>query len=160
MAESFLYRSRMEAPAEAVYGWYAQPDALERLTPPWEHAEVIERTGGIEQIGSRVVLRVRIGALSRLWVSEHTQCEPGRMFRDVQLSGPFARWEHRHRFIADGPAACWLEDRIEYELPFGFLGRLVAGRFVRRKLERLFAYRHRITAEALKSEQHLGPLAG
>jgi ligand-binding SRPBCC domain-containing protein len=48
----------------------------------------------------------------------------------------------------DGPAASFLEDRITYALPFGPLGHWVAGRLVRRRLERMFEYRHRVTAEA------------
>lgn len=153
VSEVFIFRSRMPASAEAAYRWHAEPGALERLTPPWERAEVVERTGSIEEIGSRVKIRVRIGPFTHTWISEHTACEPGRMFRDAMLSGPFRRWEHTHSFLPDGPDACWLEDRVEYELPLGWLGKLFAGRFVRRKLERLFAYRHKVIAEALASEK-------
>jgi hypothetical protein len=53
----------------------------------------------------------------------------------------------------DGPSACWLEDYIVYELPLGFLGNIYVGWMIRRKLERLFAYPHRITAEALAAPQ-------
>jgi uncharacterized protein (TIGR01777 family) len=42
-----------------------------------------------------------------------------------------------------------LEDRIEYVLPLGGAGALIGGRFVRTMLERLFAYRHRITVQDL-----------
>ena len=38
---------------------------------------------------------------------------------------------------------------MEYALPFGFLGRWLAGKFVRRKLERLFEHRHAIAARAV-----------
>jgi hypothetical protein len=91
-----------------------------------------------------------IGPLWRTWISEHTACEEGCMFRDIQIKGPFARWEHTHRFEPDGPSACYLEDRVEYALPLGALGKLSAGRFVRRKLDRLFAYRHDFTAAAFR----------
>jgi ligand-binding SRPBCC domain-containing protein len=65
----------------------------------------------------------------------------------IQVRGPFARWEHTHIFEADGPDACYLEDRIEYALPLGFLGRWLLGAFIERKLQRLFEYRHRVTRE-------------
>src|ERR1700737_919788 len=55
--ELFVYRSQMPASADDVYAWHAKPDALTRLTPPWENARVIERTGSIEQLGSRVKIR-------------------------------------------------------------------------------------------------------
>ena len=72
-----------------------------------------------------------------------------RQFRDVQTSGPFRRWEHTHLLTPEGPEACRLEDCIEYELPFGALGDYFGGWLVRRKLARVFVYRHRVTAEAM-----------
>jgi ligand-binding SRPBCC domain-containing protein len=149
LSEKFAYRSRLNASAETVYRWHALPDALQRLTPPWEKAEVLEQTGSIEQIGSRVGIRVGIGPISQIWTSEHTACDPGRMFEDSMVSGPFRRWVHTHLFIADGQGASWLEDRVEYEIPFGWLGRIVAGAYIKKRLGRMFAWRHRRTAEAL-----------
>ena len=58
--QSFTRRTRINAPAAAVFDWHAQPGAIERLTPAWEPVQVIERSGGIEN-GSRVVLGVRQG---------------------------------------------------------------------------------------------------
>ena len=143
--EEFRYRTRINAPTEEVFRWHARPGALERLTPPWEAVEVIERTGGINN-GDRVVLRIQLGPLSRKWVAEHRDYIEGQQFRDIQREGPFAHWEHTHRFESDGPGACYLEDRIEYQLPFGTLGQRGGQAFVRRKLERMFRYRHQVTA--------------
>jgi ligand-binding SRPBCC domain-containing protein len=52
-------------------------------------------------------------------------------------------------FVPDSPAACFLEGRVKYALPFGFLGRRIAGAYVGRRLEKLFAYRHRATAREI-----------
>jgi ligand-binding SRPBCC domain-containing protein len=152
MSERFLRKTRIEAPAETLFRWHAEPGALERLSPPWEPVEVIERAPGVRN-GDRGALRVRMGPLKLRWVFEHRNCIPGRQFQDVQIRGPFKRWEHTHRFTPDGPDACWLEDEIEYEFPFGALGRWIAGRMVRRKLERLFEYRHQMTAEAMAKQE-------
>ena len=146
--EIFIHRSRIEAPAADVYAWHAQPDALEQLTPPGEHIEVIERTGGIER-GARVVLRFGRWPFRRRWVAVHQDYEEGRYFSDVQVSGPFAYWKHTHTFEPDGPASCTLEDKVEYALPFGLLGRWVAGGYVRRKIEQMFEHRHTVTARLI-----------
>ncbi|MCG6921347.1 MAG: TIGR01777 family oxidoreductase [Acidobacteria bacterium] len=143
----FRRRSRLEAPAEEVFRWHARPGAFERLNPPWEPAEVSAHTGGIEEEGSRVVLRV--GPLRQRWVAEHYGCRPGREFRDRQISGPFAFWQHVHRMEPDGASASFLEDEIEYALPGGAAGDLVGGGLVRSILERMFTYRHRVTADDL-----------
>lgn len=149
MSELFVYRSRMPASADAVYAWHAEPEALTRLTPPWENAHVIEQTGGIAQVGSRVKIRVRVGPITQVWTAEHTACEPGRMFQDTMISGPFRRWVHTHLFIPDGPNSSWLEDRVEYEFPLGWLGKVVGGAYTRRRLSRMFEFRHHVTAEAV-----------
>ena len=152
MSEIFVFRSRMPASAESVYRFHAEPEALTRLTPPWEHAMVYEQTGGIEDLGSRVKIRLRVGPFSQTWVAEHAACEPGRMFRDVMVSGPFKKWEHTHLFTPDGPDgddASWLEDRVEYEMPLGWLGKTLGGWYARRRLQRMFVWRHAVTAEAV-----------
>jgi uncharacterized protein len=139
----------MPASAELVYAFHAKSDALSRLTPPWENARVIERSGSIEQPGSRVKIRLRVGPFSQTWTAEHTACEPGRTFRDVMIAGPFRRWEHTHLFIPDGQNKSWLEDRVEYEFPLGGFGKLLGGAYTQRRLLRMFAWRHKVTAAAV-----------
>jgi uncharacterized protein len=150
MAELFVSTVRIEAPADVVFRWHAEPGALLRLSPPWEPVELIEPAPGIRD-GDRGVLRVRVGPLRLRWEFEHRNYVEGRQFQDVQTRGPFKRWIHTHTFTPDGADACRLEDRIEYELPFGFLGRWLGAGMVRRKLERLFEHRHKVTAEAMAS---------
>jgi ligand-binding SRPBCC domain-containing protein len=148
----FVARSRIAASADALFRWHAEPGALERLTPPWDPIEVVTRSPGIRD-GERGAIRVPFGPFRLLWVFEHRDYIEGRQFRDVQLSGPFRRWEHTHRFTPDGVDACILEDQIDYELPLGALGSFFAWSFIHRKLEKLFAYRHKITAEAMATGQ-------
>lgn len=153
--ELFVRRSRIAAPAKEVFAWHARQGALERLTPPWEHVAVIERHGGIED-GGRVVLRMGRGPLSARWVAEHGDYIDGVQFRDVQVEGPFSAWEHTHRVTPDGPDACYLEDQIEYALPLGAVGALGGGSMVRRRLRRMFEYRHRVTADDLAQHSRSG----
>lgn len=147
-AIEFVARSRMPASAEEVFRWHEQPGALQRLTPPWESVEIEQPPSGIRD-GDRGVLVVCIGPFHVRWHLEHRGYIQGRQFRDVQLSGPFRRWEHTHSFFPEDAHSSWLEDRIVYELPFGLLGKIFGGWFAQRKLKRLFDYRHRITAEAM-----------
>lgn len=140
----FIKRTLINAPAEEVFRWHARQGAMERLSPPWDRVELLERKGGLEP-GALVKLRVHTGPVSMLWLAEHGAMQPGRMFSDHQLTGPFARWEHVHSFEPQGDH-CVLEDRIDYELPLGIIGRTLGRRFVRNKLESAFAYRHAVTA--------------
>jgi uncharacterized protein len=151
MSELFVYRSRMPASAETVYRFHAEPGALQRLTPPWEKAKLIASNGSIEIPGSRVTLRVSVGPFSQNWIAEHVACEPGKMFRDVMRSGPFRKWEHVHLFLAESRNSSWLEDRVEYEFPLGWLGEFIAGNYTRNRLQRMFEWRHHSTAAVLSA---------
>ena len=142
-------------PADELFAWHARPGAFRRLLPPWEKVRVVGPTAEIKS-GERQELELTVGPFSKRWVAEIREVEPGTGFRDVQLSGPFAKWEHTHDMEARGAGASILRDKIEYELPAGGLGRAVAGGFVGKSIERLFAYRHRITARDLRRHAEAG----
>lgn len=145
--QRFTMETRLPVGAEEAFAWHTRPGAFERLLPPWQRVEILERTGGIRD-GDHVTLRVRLGLLPIRWTLEHRDCVEGRQFRDVQVSGPFRRWEHTHEFIPITGGECVLRDHIECELAFGAVGRLL-GRGLGRDLERLFTYRHRTTVDDL-----------
>jgi uncharacterized protein len=113
---------------------------------------LLDNIDSIEQPGSRVKIRLRVGPFVQTWAPKHAACEPGRMFRDVMVAGPFRRWEHTHLFIPDGQNKSWLEDRVEYEFPLGWFGKLVGRAYTKRRLSRMFAWRHRVTADAVAQE--------
>ncbi|NBQ57162.1 MAG: TIGR01777 family protein [Opitutaceae bacterium] len=140
---------RIERPAAEVFAWHERPGAFGRLCPPWERVEVTRHVGGIKD-GARVSLRTKVGPIWAKWEIVHRDYIEGRQFRDVLLSGPFARWEHLHRIEPVGPSACELTDEIHYRLPLGMLGRLGGAAFTSRQLERMFAYRHAVTKADLE----------
>jgi len=155
--ERFELKTRLPATAAQAFAWHERAGALERLMSPWERAELVERSGEGLKTGARVTLRTKLGPLSLDWVAEHRDYEPGRLFRDVALSGPFAQWDHRHMFSDTEDGGCELTDRVEYALPGGLPGRLVAGGYVRRKLAAMFAYRHAVTRADLRfARDHAG----
>jgi len=146
----FVKESAIEASAERVFAFHEAPDALQRLQPTWPPAEILQPPTSLE-VGTRVVLRVKVGPFRQRIVAEHVAYEPGRMFADRMVEGPFPRWLHRHIVTPTGPDRCVLTDDIEYELPLGLPGRVFGGPFARRMLERMFAFRHRVTKEACES---------
>lgn len=143
--ETFARSVRIERPAAEVFAWHERPGAFERLAPPWRKLTVLGREGGIRD-GARVSLQTKIGPAWVRWDVEHRDYAEGVRFRDVQLRGPFAQWEHLHRMepVDDG-RACVLTDEIRYRLPFGAVGRFAGSAFVRSELERVFNFRHAVT---------------
>lgn len=144
-SQVFEARGPMPVSAEELFAWHAREGAFQRLTPPWEPVEVVSHQGeGIHE-GTRIQLRMRVGPLSLPWTARHTRFVPGSLFQDVQESGPFQRWVHTHRMWDEASGGSVLEDEVEYVLPVGGLGRAVGGPYARRRLERMFAYRHAVT---------------
>jgi ligand-binding SRPBCC domain-containing protein len=143
---TFIKESVIQALPERVFEFHELPDALQRLTPPWESAHIVQAAPNIN-VGSKAIVETRIFKLFPVrWVAEHTAYDPPHMFEDVQVDGPFRRWRHRH-IINPHPAGAVLRDEIEYEPPLAFIGQLAAPFVIVPRLEQLFEYRHRVTRE-------------
>ena len=142
----FVKESRIEASPQRVFDFHLRPGAFEKLNPPWEPARMIAADPSI-RVGKRVEILIGRWPLRLRWVAEYVEYEAGRMFADRQVSGPFASWLHRHWFLDDGSGGTLMRDEVDYELPLGRLGATLGGNLVRRRLERMFTFRH----EALKN---------
>jgi len=140
---TFRYSSWIDAPVETVFGFHEQPGALDRLTPPGQKIEIVERTNGI-QVGSRVVIRMRVGLFPVEWHALHTVYEKHRLFVDEQQKGLFRSWVHRHEF-AEENSGTRLTDSITYRMKTGILAEVVSGWFVKLQLNRMFRWRHEVT---------------
>jgi len=149
--ETFTLRSAMPASAAELYAWHARPGAFQRLAPPWEAVELAAEDGAFGTAPYRVTVRTPVvGPVKGRFVSEVYDFRPGEGFRDRQVSGPFAEWNHHHQTIADGPAASVLDDHIDYRLPLGAVGAVFGAGMVHDRLAALFAYRHALTASDLR----------
>ena len=84
------------------------------------------------------------------WETIITVHQPLHLFVDEQGKGPFAYWRHEHYFDPLPDGATRLRDVIEYQPPFGILGRLADHLFIRRQLVALFAYRHEVTRRLME----------
>lgn len=144
MKHKFVQRVQVDAPVDLLFSWHQNSAAFGRLEPPFQKVDVIEKDGGIED-GDKVSLAIPFGPLKISWKLAHKHFRPFQQFVDYQISGPFKFWEHKHQFSSAGADKSILEDSIEYELPFGVFSDLLAGKFVKNELERLFRYRHQIT---------------
>jgi ligand-binding SRPBCC domain-containing protein len=148
--QRFTKKTEIQAPVEKVFAFHLLPDALERISPPEDKLEILERPAALE-IGARIVIRTWLGPFRRLWVAEVVEFVENRLFADIQKSGPFAHWYHRHRFEPTERDTTMYIDEIDYALPLGWVGRVLSSLAVRPRLERMFEYRHRAVARILNN---------
>ena len=134
-------------PRPEVFAFFADPRNLPRLTPPRLKlrldTECTALTAGAVLDGSLRWLGVPLR-----WRTYIREYDPPYRFVDVQVRGPWARWEHRHLFLEEG-GGTWIEDRVTYRLPFGPLGRLAHAALVERQLTTAWAYRRARLEDAL-----------
>jgi hypothetical protein len=123
-------------PAE-VFPFFADARNLEVLTPPWLRFEILTPLPIAMRAGAVIDYRLRVHGLPLRWRTEIAEWTPPERFVDVQVRGPYVLWHHTHTFAErDGGTVCG--DRVRY-WPRG--GALVDRLFVRRDVERIFAYR-------------------
>ena len=139
----FEWSSIMPASADEVFAYHARPGAFRRLAPPWQKLEVCEETGDVT--AGRVAFDVWFGPVKKHWVAEMGSAMPGRQFVDRQVEGPFAAWEHVHRFVPIDEGTSELRDHIEYRLPAGGFTDAVGEGPAGKTLSRLFRFRHERT---------------
>ena len=134
------------APRRMVFEFFSDPQNLARITPRSLGFEIVDAPDRRLRAGDRIRYRIRLLGLRLPWVSRITEWREGTSFVDEQERGPYKRWRHVHTLMASdrGVLMC---DRVDYELPFGALGRFVAGWWVRRNLERIFDYRTQAIGE-------------
>jgi ligand-binding SRPBCC domain-containing protein len=147
----FVHQSRLAASPETVFAFHERREALSELIPPWEPMRPVTSDNSL-QPGSRVVLAGRIGPIPVRWVAEHTEYSPPHLFADRQVLGPFVWWHHRHHVLSDGSGGTILRDEIEYLMPLGTIGRWLGEWFIRRKLQRMFTFRHEVTRRWVESQ--------
>ncbi|KAB1196089.1 MULTISPECIES: SRPBCC family protein [Haloferax] len=153
-------RTRVAAPLERVWEFHSDISGLEALTPEWMNLEIVavrtpEGTDDAAGLvaGTEIEMSMRpfgVGPRQQ-WVSrilDRQEGETTAWFRDDMVGGPFRKWVHTHRFAADGEETI-IEDRVEYELPFGPLGD-AAGLFGGVGFEPMFRERHKRTKAAVE----------
>ena len=136
----WLARTRAE-----VFAFFADSSHLLLITPPVFRLRLV---GGPPALSTGAVLDMRLQWLGVpiRWRAFIREWDPPYRFVDVQVRGPYARWEHRHRFLEEGDGT-WVEDRVTYRLPFGPLGRAAHALIVRRQIAALWRYRTRRLGE-------------
>jgi ligand-binding SRPBCC domain-containing protein len=132
-------------PRPDVFAVFADPRNLASLTPPRFRLRLVTPATRLAA-GAVLDFRVRWLGIPLRWRSYIREYDPPHRFVDVQVRGPWARWEHRHLFLEEG-GGTWVEDRVTYRLPLGPLGRLAHAALVHAQLRELWAYRQRRLGE-------------
>ena len=138
----------MPVDLEDAFAFFADARNLEVITPRWLGFRILAAPRALGK-GSLLVYRLRLFGVPIRWRTEIVEWRPPYGFTDVQLSGPYRRWEHTHRLRRiDGGTE--IHDRVVYRLPHEPLAGVVASVTVRPWLNAIFDYRARQTEARLR----------
>ncbi len=130
-------------PLTEIFSFFADAGNLDLLTPRWLRFEILTPRPIEMRVGARIEYRLRLRGLPLRWQSEITAWQPLYRFVDEQRRGPYRAWIHEHIF-QERDGGTLVRDRVQYAVCGG---ELVERLFVRRDLEKIFAYRHRRLGE-------------
>jgi len=147
-----MFEITIPAPLDAVWEFFNDPaNNLPKLSPPStgmrvESADMPMKAGSglVTSWSGPFGMRIR-------WVGRIVEHRPphgvvfGRAARfvDELVRGPLAYWRHEHDFEAADARTTRMVDRITYRPPWGPLGWLADGVFLRWMIVRMFRVRYR-----------------
>lgn len=147
----YILECEMSAPLSVreAFEIFEDPYNLAKITPPWLNFRITS-DGKLEmRRGAEITYRIRWAGIPLSWKTAITEYEPPFFFVDEQARGPYRYWRHRHTFRPTEGGTI-VGDRVEYALPFGWLGRIVHALFLRRQLRQIFAYRQKALAALMR----------
>ena len=140
MSINFEHTTEVENSIDEAFAWHERKGAFRRLMPPWELAEEVRADDNLNE-GSQRIFRFPMGPIKMSWVAQHTAYNPPHSFEDIMLKGPFKSWHHIHKFSENDDGKAVIHDQVNYRLPMGFIGNIVAGRMIKKRLTRMFTAR-------------------
>lgn len=173
MRHTFQSEQWLPYPVDRVFAFFANPENLPRLMPPWQKTRIEKISLTPPPIALPTPSSLTAGAGTKLtisfrpfpyapvrvcWSAKISEFVWNDHFCDQQLRGPFAYWHHCHSIepqtrtenSTPSIAGTLLHDKVEYEPPLGKLGS-IANSIINWQLQKTFAYRHTRTLELLRS---------
>jgi uncharacterized protein YbjT (DUF2867 family)/ligand-binding SRPBCC domain-containing protein len=133
-------RHHIPADVETVWEFFSRAENLGRITPRSMSFDIHTPEPSTES-GSTIdyTLRPLFGIPTR-WRTRIEAVDAPHRFRDVQERGPYKSWVHEHQFT-EVEGGVRMDDRVEYEMPYGPLGSLAHRMAVKSQLLNVFDFR-------------------
>ncbi|WP_458720535.1 SRPBCC family protein [Candidatus Nitrosocosmicus sp. R] len=150
--KSFEQSFKVNCSINKVWKFYTDIKHLEIITPPNLNLKIIETSDKQIIKGLRMTISGRLFLYNSKWNSIISLVDISRhMYIDEMVKGPFKKWKHVHLFSEIEENQTVITDKIEFELPFFFLGKLMEG-YVENNLKKIFEFRKIKTVRYLSNK--------
>ena len=148
--ETFEKSTLIKCSADELFDFHLDTKNILKITPPNIGVELLTPDIVPEQ-GKILKIRSIKNFIPINWEVKIDKLEKPHKLIDIAIKSPFKYWEHQHLFIDHGKFT-ELKDVVKFELPFGFLGKVVQP-FIYNDLMNMFEHRHKVTKEILESKE-------
>ena len=139
------------APPERVFDLARRIDAHQQSAEGTHERAIAGVTHGLIGMGDEVTWEARHFRIRQKLTVRVTSFERPSRFQDTMIAGAFKSMKHDHEFIAQPPGTL-MQDRFEFESPFGILGRIVDGAFLAGYMRRFLVRRNQVLKTLAESE--------
>lgn len=144
-AQQMVVKQWIPASIDKVWDFFSDAKNLERITPAWLNFSIVELPESTIREGSLISYQLKLHGVPIRWKTKIANWTPKSKFIDTQIKGPYTLWHHTHMFepLADGVL---MTDHVEFKVPMGWLGSLLAGGLVESDVKKIFSYRSQAIA--------------
>ena len=137
---------------DEVWNFYTDINHLEIVTPPNLKLRIIETSDRQIVESLRMTVSGRLALYNGKWYSKISLVDKSKYkYIDEMVKGSFKKWKHVHIFSKIEKNLTVVTDKIEFELPFFFFGKLGEG-YVEKRLKKIFEYRKIQTVNNLSNK--------
>lgn len=139
----------------SAWDFFSSPHNLSRITPK-EMGFVVLSDLSKGDIYKGMIIDYTVSPVLGIplkWQTQITEVNYQKSFTDFQKKGPYKLWRHHHEFVPNQNGVLMV-DTVDYELPFGIIGKMVHSLMVKKKLEHIFDYRYQVLEALFKPLKH------
>jgi len=135
---------------EKLFEFHLDSNNITKITPLDTKVELLNEDTTTFQ-GKIVKIKTTKFFIPTYWEVKIEKLQKPNILIDIALKSPFKYWKHQHIFTKKGNL-CELKDIIDYQLPFGILGKIVEP-LITKDIKNMFEYRHKKTKAILEEKE-------
>lgn len=141
--------TKIECSLEELFLFHTDSNNISKITPANIKVQLLNVDSKTYE-GKILKIKTTKFLIPLYWEVKIEKLQFPNILVDVAIKSPFKKWKHQHIFTQK-ESYCELKDIIEYEIPFGILGKIVEP-LIRYDIEKMFEYRHIKTLEILEGK--------
>ncbi len=137
----FVRTQKLKMELQEAWDFFSNPANLALITPPELGFRI--NTNLPERIYDGLEIDYKVTPLLGIplsWKTLISDVYAPLRFTDIQIKGPYLTWRHEHVFEKADDGVL-VRDTVNYELPFGPVGRMANKFFIRKKINSIFDFR-------------------